>query len=95
MTPNYNYGEFKQHLCSNPKWILRGLIVLAHSPEIATPKNIDTIIEYIKAFDRYGRFGPYGVPIHKTLPAQVVLKHAYDLYKYYRNRKRFAESETT
>lgn len=92
---DYNYGEFKQHLCSNPKWIRRGLFVVAHSPEIATPKNIDAILEYIKMIDHYGTFGPASVPLEKTLPAQVVRTHAYEIYKFYRNRKRFVEPKKT
>ncbi len=92
MIPEYNFTEFKRHLCSKPKWIRRGLFVIAHSPDIATPKNIDTILQHIKAIDRYGNFGGRtGRPITETSASKIVRVHAYDIYKFYRNRKRFVE----
>ena len=95
MIPEYNYKEFKHKLCSNPKWIRRGLIVIAHSPNVATPKNIDEILECIRCIASYGTFGRAGVPLMETQPSLIVREHAYEIYKFYRNRKRFVEPETT
>ena len=93
MIPDYGYPEFKRKLCSNPKWIVRGLTVVAYSPDIATPKDIQEILRYLRVIENNGQVCPAGVDITRTRPAVLVRKHAPDIYRFY--RKQFAVPETT
>ncbi len=94
VTPNYTYSEFKLKLCSTPAWIIRGLTVLAHSPDIATPTGINEIEHYIRVIaNNNRRVCPAGVDITETRPSIIVQKHAYPIYKFY--LKQFKAPETT
>ncbi len=93
MIPDYGYPDFKRKLCKNPKWIYRGLVVLAHSPDIATPKNIDEILAYVRAIEGNGGVCPDWMEAADERPGAIVRKHAPDIYRFY--RKQFEVPETT
>ena len=85
MIPCYTYREFKRKLRSTPTWIVRGLTVLAHSPDVATPMCINEIEHYIRVIaDNNSRVCPDGIDITTTRPSIIVQKYAYPIYKFYR-----------
>jgi len=86
MTPEYKYPypEFKQLLCTRPKWIARGLTVLAHSPDIATPKEILEILRMLRAIRKNGGELPLGY----GSMSDMVFKHAPAIYNYYVQQRR-------
>ena len=75
----YPYPEFKQLLCTRPKWIIRGLTILAYSPNIATPKEIREILQSLRAIDQNGG----QLPVGYGRMSDLVFKHAPAIYNYY------------
>jgi hypothetical protein len=91
MTPKYKYPEFKRLLCTKPKWIIRGLTVLAHSPDIATPKNIHDIEECLRAIRQNGG----ELPVGYGRMSDIVFRQAPTIYNYYVQLRRRELLETT
>jgi len=88
MTPEYKYPypEFKQLLCTRPKWIIRGLTVLAHSPDIASPARdvVNEILKCLWAIEENGG----ELPVGYGRMSDIVYKHAPTIYNYYVQRRR-------
>ncbi len=88
MIPKYAYPEFKRLLCTRPKWIVRGLTVLAHSPDVATPKEILEILRMLRAIRKNGG----ELPVGYGAMSDMVFKHAPSIYRYYRKQHEIPET---
>lgn len=91
MIPDYDYNDFKRKLCSNPKWMRRGLYVLAFSPDIATPVEIKEIVSWIKAIEQFQTAGEAGLPLGHGRVVDLLGKYAPDIYRFYREQFKVVE----
>ncbi len=88
MIPKYTYSEFKRKLCSNPKWIARGLLLLnAKIPGL--PKFLNSEELSIRVMVRQLAFAkdgglPWTLDSNEGKDAVLlVTKHAPAIYNYY------------
>ncbi len=92
MIPDYDYNEFKRKLCTNSKWMRRGLSVLAHCPKIATPTEIEEIMSWIKAIEKFQTMGGTGLPLGHGRVVDLLGKYAPDIYRFYREQFKVPEA---
>ena len=96
MIPKYKYDEFKRKLCSNPKWIARGLCIL--NDRIPGTKLLDSEELSIRVMVRQLAFAKDG-GLPWTLDSNegkdaifLVTRHAPAIYNYYIQLHRVPET---
>ncbi len=88
MIPKYTYSDFKRKLCSNPKWIARGLSILNDGIP-AAGKLLDSEELSIRVMVRQLAFAkdgglPWTLDSHEGVDAiLLVRRHAPAIYNYY------------
>jgi len=92
MIPKYTYSDFKRKLCSNPKWIARGLSILNDGIPAAGPaagKLLDSEELSIRVMVRQLAFAmdgglPWTLDSNEGKDAiLLVRRHAPAIYNYY------------